>query len=253
MEELSLMGSYDDLVYEKQDGVVKITLNRPERLNAMTKSMYVELREALLESELDTEVHVVILTGAGRGFCTGGDLSEFNSFHEKGDAMALAGYGWTSLPTYLQIGSGTKPVISMVNGVAYAGGFVLAMESDIVVAARSARFKLPEALLGMSDVYAAAHLPITIGLARAKFMLLTCCEITADEAHAWGLVARVVDDDQLEAETMRVAEAIKLTQPLARSWNKAILNRWLPPFDSRALRETATAPESGAGTQRFAR
>lgn len=242
---------YDELIYETQGPVARLTLNRPAKLNAITQNLYRELRHALIRAELDKAIEVIVLTGAGRAFCAGGDLTEVHSMHEAGHDIDLAVAADNSSATFRQMENMEKPIVCVVNGLAHAAGFVLAMQADITIASEQATFRLPEALRGMSDVYAACHLSSFIGVARTKYLLLTCDEISAQEAFDWGFVARVVPHDRIESEAEHVVQKILATQPAARGWNKLLVNRTMAPFDGRALKATIASGETMAGTQSF--
>lgn len=242
---------YQELVYETKGPVARLTLNRPAKLNAITQNLYRELRHAFIRAELDQAIEVVVLTGAGRAFCAGGDLTEVHSMHQAGDGIDLAIAADNSSATFRQMENMQKPIVCIVNGLAHAAGFVLAMQADIAIASDRAKFRLPEALRGMSDVYAACHLSAYIGVARTKYLLLTCDEITAQQAFDWGFVARVSPHDSIEAEADRVVQRILDTQPAARGWNKLLVNRTMMPFDGRALKETIASGDTMAGTQSF--
>jgi enoyl-CoA hydratase/carnithine racemase len=245
--------TFDELIYERRGPVARITLNRPHKLNAITQKLYGELRRAIVKADIDPEVEVIVLTGAGRAFCAGGDLTEVNAMHDDpARQFDLAIAADNSTATFKQIEVVDKPVVAIVNGLAHAAGMVLAMQSDIVIASERASFRLPEALRGMSDVYAAGHLASFIGVARTKYMLMTCVEISAAEALSWGFIARVVPHDQLEAEAQKAVDLILATGTEARVWNKMLVNRGLPAFDNRGLRATIQSTQTKSGTQSFA-
>jgi enoyl-CoA hydratase len=243
--------AYRDILYKKSGRAAWITLNRPAKLNAVTQLMYRELRHALIRADQDKGVDAVVLTGAGRAFCAGGDLSEVHEMHAQGQSIELAAAADNSSATFRQMENMDKPVICLVNGLAHAAGFVLAMQADITIASDKASFRLPEALRGMSDVYAACHLSSYIGVAKTKYLLMTCKEISAREADDWGFIARVVPHAELESAGEEVVREILETQSAARSWNKLLVNRTMPPFDGRALKETIVSGETMSGTQRF--
>jgi enoyl-CoA hydratase/carnithine racemase len=242
---------YEQLVYSTDGPTARVTLNRPDKLNAITQQLYAELRHALTRANADPTVEVIVITGSGRAFCAGGDLAEVNALHKDNRVLDLALVGDNSSATFRQIENVDKPVIAAVNGLAHAAGCVLVMLSDIAIASDRASFRFPEALRGMAEPYAAARLGALIGLARARYMILTCVEIDAATAADWGLVARVVPPDQLEAETRRTVELILGTGTQARAWNKAMVNRALPPFEPRALRLTVSDPRTEVGTNSF--
>ena len=245
------MQSYRELMYEVDARVARIVLDRPKKLNAVTQLLYEELRHAFMRADTDPAVDVVILTGAGRAFCSGGDLTEVNEMHQEGRELDLALVGVNSSATFRQMEAMEKPIVALVNGLAHAAGLILVLQSDIAIASEKARFRLPEALRGMAEPYAAAHLGAHIGFGRAKYMILTCAEIDAARAEAWGLVSRVVPHEELEAAGKEVVAQILETQPTARRWNKALMNRTLPPFDGQALRATIQSAETMDGTQSF--
>lgn len=245
------MDAYQELIYQKTGQAVWLTLNRPAKLNAVTQLLYRELRHALIRADQDKSVDLVVLTGVGRAFCSGGDLAEVHAMHAAGQSIELAAAADNSSATFRQMEIMDKPVICLVNGLAHAAGFVLAMQADITIASDKASFRLPEALRGMSDVYAACHLSSYIGVAKTKYLLLTCKEISAKDACDWGFIARVVPHAELEAAGEEAVQQILETQPSARSWNKLLVNRTMPPFDGRALKETIVSGETMTGTERF--
>lgn len=244
----------DQVLYRREGSVARITLNRPKKLNAITQQMYVDVRRAFVKAEIDPAVEVVILDAVGRAFCAGGDLGEVNVMHDDPERrLDLATAADNSTSTFKQMEVMDKPIIALVNGLAHAAGMLLAMQSDIVIASERASFRLPEALRGISDVYAAAHLPAYIGVARTKYMLMTCEEINAAEAERWGFIAKVVPHDQLEAEGKKVAELILSTGSEARVWNKMLVTRFMPSFDNRGLKATLHSTQTKSGTQEFNR
>ena len=246
------MDHYEELTYSVRGRAARITLNRPRRLNAITQKLYGELRHALTRANADPAADVVVLTGEGRAFCAGGDLTEVNALHSENRTLDLALVGDNSSAAFRQIENIDKPVIAMVNGLAHAAGCALVTLCDIAIASERATFRFPEALRGMAEPYAAARLAALIGLARARYMILTCAEIDAATAAEWGLVARVAPADELEAEVGRTVDLILETGLHARTWNKAMMNRTLPPFEPRALRATVSDSRTASGTESFA-
>lgn len=245
--------TFEHLACEQHGRSSWLILNRPDKLNAITQTLYAELRTALVVADLHEETEVVVLTGAGRAFCAGGDLAEVHGMHERNDGVELAAAVDNSTATFRQMETMAKPIVCAVNGLAHAAGFLLAMQADITIASDRATFRLAEALRGISDVYAACHLASYIGVARTKYLLMTCAEISAREACEWGLIARVVPHDRLQAAAAETVQQILDTQPGARAWNKTLVNAAaLPPFDGRALKETIASGETKAGTRRFA-
>jgi 2-(1,2-epoxy-1,2-dihydrophenyl)acetyl-CoA isomerase len=199
--------------YDCRDGVAAITLNRPEKLNAFTATMHAELRAALDDAGRRAEVRAVLLTGAGRGFCAGQDLSE--RVRKPGDPPRDLGAGLEAGYNRLvrQIRALDKPVVAAVNGVAAGAGANIALACDIVLAARSARFVQSFAKIGLiPDAGGTWQLPRLVGRARALGLALLAEPIDAEKAEAWGLIWRAVDDETLMEEARTVAARLA-TQP----------------------------------------
>jgi enoyl-CoA hydratase len=242
---------FEDLLYQAAPPVARITLNRPHKLNAVTQRLYTEIREALVQADADPAIEVVVLTGAGRAFCVGGDLTEVHQMHSADASSALVAAADNSSQTFMKFETIDKPIICLVNGIAHAGGMIFAVQSDIIIASDRAVFRLPEALRGIVDPFVATRLQAHIGLARTKYVCLTCAEITAQEAADWGLVVRVVPHEQLDEEAARIVTQILATKREARRWNKRLLHRSLGPVDPYVLRDVMTHGETRDGTAPF--
>jgi enoyl-CoA hydratase len=202
-----------------QPGVALLRLNRPDRLNALSPGMVAEIPEALTTVATDRECRVIILTGAGRGFCAGLDLQTATSAPDgfgRGPGRMLEGQErFASMIKTLR--SLRQPVIAAVNGAAAGAGFALALGSDIRIAAQSARFHVAAVKLGLSggECGMSYLLPRQIGSARALELLLTGRPFDAAEAERIGLVARVVPDEELIDTALEMADAIVANSPLA--------------------------------------
>ena len=199
---------YQYLLADIESGVLKITLNRPEVLNSFRLEMSHELAEALSFARAEKTIRAVLLTGAGRGFCAGQDLS----------AVPLDGPGKLDLgiivkqtynPVISAIRKLDKPVIAAVNGVAAGAGANLAIACDIVIAAESASFIQSFSKIGLiPDTAGTFFLPRAIGLPMATALMMTGDKITATRAAEIGLIYRVVPDDQLPVESMKLASTL---------------------------------------------
>ncbi len=206
------------VLVERSGAVARVVLNRPDRLNAFTVAMHAALREALEEIAADESVRAVLLTGAGRGFCAGQDLSD--RAVAPGTARPDLGVSietWYN-PLVRLLRSMPKPVVCAVNGVAAGAGANLALACDIVLAARSARFVQAFAKIGLvPDTGGTWFLPRLVGSARAAGLVMLGEPLEADRAEAWGLIWKAVDDAALDGEARalaaRLAEAP--TQALA--------------------------------------
>jgi 2-(1,2-epoxy-1,2-dihydrophenyl)acetyl-CoA isomerase len=219
---------FETITFEKQDGLAVLTLNRPSVLNALNNHLITEMRTALRESENNPDIRVLIITGAGRGFCAGADLNsdDIPGFSEKshlsvGDIVAelMAEY---HNPLIMDITRLRKPVISAVNGITAGAGNGLALAGDIVIAARSASFKLvfgPQ--LGIiPDMGCTWFLPRLIGRARTLGMTLTGDKLPAETAAEWGLIWKCVDDDKLMDEARKVGRKLADGPPRVYTYMK---------------------------------
>ena len=202
------------------DGIARITLNRPDRLNSFTRAMHGELREAL--DDLG-DARVVIITGAGRGFCAGQDLND--RAVAPGEAVDLGESveeSWN--PLIRRLAAMPQPVIARVNGVAAGAGANIALACDLVVAAKSAKFIQSFAALGLiPDSGGSWHLPRLVGQARALGLALTGEPLPAEKAAEWGLIWKCVEDDALDAEVDALAARLAALPPLGLAAIKAII------------------------------
>ena len=201
------------VLYEAADGVAMLTLNRPDKLNAFTEAMHGELARALDRIEADAGIRAVLLTGAGRGFCAGQDLND--RVMGEGDAPPDLGDTLERLynPLIRRICRLERPVVCAVNGVAAGAGANIALNCDIVLAARSAKFIEAFCRLGLvPDAGGTYILPRLVGAARARGLALLGEALSAEQAEAWGLIWRAVDDERLMDEAMALARHLA-TQP----------------------------------------
>jgi 2-(1,2-epoxy-1,2-dihydrophenyl)acetyl-CoA isomerase len=198
--------AYETIIFERVEGVARLTLNRPDRLNSFNTFMHGEVAEALAIAANDSEVRAVLLTGAGRGFCAGQDLSDRAVAPgaapvDLGDSIDRY-YG----PLIRRLTSLDKPVICAVNGVAAGAGANIALACDIVIAARSAKFIQSFANIGLiPDSGGTWVLPRLIGQARALGLAMTGEPLPAEKAEAWGMIWKCVDDEALEGEAWALA------------------------------------------------
>ncbi|MDQ0471677.1 2-(1,2-epoxy-1,2-dihydrophenyl)acetyl-CoA isomerase PaaG [Labrys wisconsinensis] len=198
------MSQTDTVIAEATDGVLRLTLNRPDKLNAFNEGMHLALRAGFERAREDTDLRAVLLTGAGRGFCAGQDLGDRDP--RKGTPDLGHTIETFYNPLLRLIRSLEKPVVCAVNGVAAGAGANLAFACDITLAARSARFIQSFARIGLvPDSGGTWSLPRLIGEARAKALALTAQSLDAETAADWGLIWRAVDDDTLMDEAAALA------------------------------------------------
>jgi enoyl-CoA hydratase len=204
---------YSTLLFSLQDGVATVTINRPDKLNALNATVIAELGDVAARAERDETIQGVILTGAGpKAFVAGADIGEIATQGPvDGKARALIGQR-----VFRSLERCGKPVIAAVNGFALGGGCELAMACHLRVASEQARFGQPELKLGIGPGYGGTvRLPRLVGRGRALELLLTGQMIDAQEAHRIGLVNRVVPADRVMAESEQLMRAILENGPLA--------------------------------------
>ena len=219
--------AFEAIIYEKRGSVGYLTLNRPEKMNAFNAALLSELRECLDAIDDDSEVRVVVLTGAGRAFSAGFDLDRSPGDPEPHGSAPDA---WREhlkghVDTFMKVWNLRAPVIAAVNGFALAGACELVQLCDIKIASDRAVMGEPEIRAGVGPPVLIT--PFSVGLARAKELLLTGDTVDAHEAARIGLVSRVVPHDELMAECERVARKISLLSPIGVQMSKAAVNRAL--------------------------
>jgi 2-(1,2-epoxy-1,2-dihydrophenyl)acetyl-CoA isomerase len=198
--------NYENILFDITDGIATLTLNRPDKLNSFTQAMHEEVRHALHKVGADKSVRVFVLTGAGRGFCAGQDLSDRSV--EPGARPVDLGDSVEKnyAPLVLALRALPMPVICAVNGVAAGAGANIALACDIVLAAKSASFVEVFCKLGLiPDTGGTYFLPRLIGNARAMGLAMLGEKLSAEKAEAWGLIWKAVPDEDLVAETQAMA------------------------------------------------
>lgn len=221
-------GEYEDIRYELSgDGIAKITINRPEVHNAFRPQTLIEVSDALTRAREDTEVGVIILTGAGdKAFCSGGDQrvrGDTGYLSEPGKAGAVGRFHVTDL--HIQMRRLPKPIIAMVAGYAIGGGHVLHLVCDLTVAADNARFGQVGPKVGSFDGgFGAGLLAEMVGVKKAKEIWFLCEQYSAEEAREMGMVNKVVPLADLEAETVAWARRMLQMSPFALRLMKASFN-----------------------------
>lgn len=204
--------SREAIIYEVSDGVARLILNRPEKLNSMNVPLLEESRAAIAEAEQDPEARVLVITGSGRGFCSGADLSARG---ESSAGLSPGQHTYQRMDRYFNpliraIHECKLPVICAVNGVAAGGGMGLALSGDIVIAARSATFvQVFTKQLGIiPDCGSSWYLERLVGRARAMGLAFLGDKLTAETAEVWGLIWKCVDDDHLGREVDAIARQL---------------------------------------------
>lgn len=203
---------YQNLIIEKKEGIALVTINRPEALNALNTRFFNEMDHFVNSIKDDQEIQIVIITGTGKAFVAGADISEMvDQSPEEGTAFSKLGQNTFSSLATLRV-----PVIAAVNGFALGGGLELAMGCDFRIASSKARFGQPEVNLGMIPGYAGTQrLPRLVGMADALYLLMTADIINAEEALRIGLVQKVVEPEELMEEVFKIAKNIQSKGPEA--------------------------------------
>jgi 2-(1,2-epoxy-1,2-dihydrophenyl)acetyl-CoA isomerase len=205
------------VLVERRGAVTLLTLNRPDRLNAFTTDMTTRLSEAFAEAAQDKAVRVIVLTGAGRGFCAGQDLSERSVAPGASERVDVGESIETRFnPLVRQMRAARKPIVAAVNGVAAGAGANIALACDIVVAAKSASFIQSFVKIGLlPDCGGTWFLPHHLGPARAMALAMTAEPLPAEKAAEWGLIWKTVDDGELMGQAMGLADRLAAQSPSA--------------------------------------
>ena len=205
--------SFDTILFDVTDGVAKLVLNRPDKLNSFTGQMHKEIRSCMKTIENDNNIRCLLITGSGRGFCAGQDLNDrdVSAGSEAPDLGESLEKNYN--PLLRRIKALEKPVICAVNGVAAGAGANIALACDIVLAARSASFIQSFSKIGLvPDSGGTWSLPRTVGHARAMALSLLAEKVPAEQAEEWGMIWKCIDDEELLPEAEKMA-AFLATQP----------------------------------------
>lgn len=219
--------SYQCLIYDEQEGIATLTMNRPERLNALGDTLRQDLHDAIVRASAAPAIRVIILTGAGRGFCSGGDVKAMNEAKESGQSQALLDKIAPSRDqTILAMRDAPKPIIAAVNGPAAGAGMNLALACDIRIASTTARFGETFVKRGLHVDWGGTYfLPRLVGMAKACELIFTGEMIEAQEALKLGLVSSVVTPEALMPTVQELARKIAAGPPIAIRLAKRALYR----------------------------
>ncbi|KAB2328356.1 enoyl-CoA hydratase [Cytobacillus depressus] len=240
-----------ELMVETQNGVRTLTLNRPERLNAITPSLHLQLEQALSEAAVDDDVRVVVITGAGRGFCAGLDLLERKNQETSSISRSerLDELRWVGRQA-LGIVHCDKPVIAAINGIAAGAGFALSLACDIRFMSKSARVTTGYIRRALSpDGGMSYFLPKLVGQAKASELIFTGRDINSDEAERIGLVNGVFPSDEFYEQVMIFARNLAEGPPIALTLSKRLLTESTYPDLRTILKQEITAIQSCFNTK----
>lgn len=224
-----LTDSWKHFGFSIEAGVATLTFNRPEKLNALTFEVYADLRDLLTELPQHQDVRVLVITGTGRGFCSGGDVNAIIGELLKMDAGERLEFTRMTGTVTQRMRESPVPIVAAINGVAAGAGAVLALAADFRLLARSATFAFLFTRVGLSgaDMGSAYLLPRLIGLGRAMELLMLGETVTADQALAIGLATRVVDDPELATASTELARRLADGPQQAYASTKTLVSREL--------------------------
>ena len=219
------MKSYQTIIYEKKNGVARITLNRPEAMNSITRTMFLEIGQALDDAELDSNVRVVVLKGSGKSFCTGVDMKfaseELKTLQDQQDLFRLGNQMALEKMEGL-----SKPVIAAVQGYCLAGGFEMMLAADLAIATEDAKIGDQHINYGLFGGGGCAYrLALLVGMRKAKEIVLTGKRLSGKEAEQLGLVNLAVPTDKLESAVDEMAAELSGKSPVAIKLSKWFINR----------------------------
>jgi enoyl-CoA hydratase/carnithine racemase len=232
--------------FEREGSVALVTVDRPQARNAMTGAMYFSVRYAIDHMNTDPTLSGMIITGSGDVFIPGGDLGA-----DPIDNWGGPAYLGMDCAPFDAVRYSPKPVVCAVNGICQGGGLMIAMMADIAVASERATFRAPELYRGIADMNYAQILPAQIGPARAKDMLYTGRKVTAAEAEAWGLVARVVPHDDLMTQAREALAGAVRCAPQARADVKRVISTSYGNYDRMSMDASLAGPEALEGFHAF--
>jgi enoyl-CoA hydratase/carnithine racemase len=215
--------------FEVDNGVATVTFDRPEKLNALTFDVYADFRDLLAELEHRNDVSVLVVTGSGKGFCSGGDVDEIIGELQGMDTKGLLEFTRMTGTVVERMRRLPIPIVASVNGVAAGAGSVIALAADLRLLAASASFHFLFTKVGLAgaDMGSAYLLPRVVGLGRATEMLMLGEKVDADQAVAVGLASRVVEDERLPAETSGLARRVAGGPAMAYAATKILVGREL--------------------------
>ena len=214
--------TYHKILYELQDGIARVTLNRPEKRNALNGAIIGELKEAISETGRDPQCRVVLLSGAGKDFCSGADLEGIDKTAHADILDNMAGARQTA-ELFLMMRNHPRPIVAAVQGRALAGGCGLATACDIILAAQSAQFGYPEVNIGFVPAMVMAILRRSISEKAALELVVTGETVSAARAQELGLIHRIYPDDQFAAEVTAYAKLLASKSSSAVMLSKRLL------------------------------
>jgi enoyl-CoA hydratase/carnithine racemase len=232
---------YQNLDVAVRDGVMWIRIDREARGNSLSRDTYAEIRTATRLAEVDDGVDVIVYTGTGRFFATGGDLDEAMRYIEDRDLLTLQ--EWFDITPFDTIQSSEKVTIAALNGLCMAGGLMLAKSCDIVVAADDVKFAIPEGRVGLADPWIPSFFRHAANPSLARLMMFSGQQFTTDVARQIGIVGEVVAPDRLQPRVEEMVGEVRQTTPWARRRYKRYLNAYREVISKEGMGQTYLEPD----------
>ncbi len=236
-----------------EDGVYRITFSRPEQMNALTPTLYGEVKRGVQRAGVRADVDTVVIAGSPGIFAAGGDLKLFLSLLDLPDDDFTEEFGRAydePLP-FRAILECPKPVITAVDGICLAGGLIMAAASDVVLATADSTFGVPEGRVGLADPFCATLLPLALGISRARYLMLTGRNIDAVTAERWGLVHQVVGAGELDDAVARAVHDLRRGAPEAKTAYKLVANSHVPYMSAEVIKNVASTANGREGLAAF--
>lgn len=245
--------SVGDLLVQANGHVGIVTMNRPDKLNAMGRGFWRDLREVLERLEGDGRTRVIVITGAGdKAFSAGGDIASFAELKTLDDKRR---FQMDAMRTFAAVEETTLPVIAAVNGWALGGGCEITLACDFVVASDKAVFGMPESALGLVPGFGVLRAPSVVGRQMTKLMVMAGERLSAHEAFEAGLVQRVVPHERLMAEALALARKVAANSPYAHAVGKRLINRGIDraefDYSVEALTVLQSTDDTAEGVRAF--
>lgn len=244
--------------YETTPEAIWITLNRPDSLNLIDEEVFHHLTECFIRARCDEERSVVVFGSTGRMFSGGGNLGEGQELIDLAKqgfserlATVMYEHVYGDYPAFYAIESCPKTVICAMNGSAYGAGAVLVLLCDMVLAVRGAKLSIAPGKWGIADTVSAVRLVPRVGLARAKDLIFTARSVPAEELLAMGVVNRVCDPADFDAQVRQYVDEVRTVSPLAREFTKAVMQRNLPAYSVEEHYRSAIGTDFRAGLEAF--
>jgi len=252
------MSEFKTIIFTKQDQVATITLNRPDAANGMNLQLTTELAQVAHYCSEDQSLKAVVLTGSGRFFCAGGDINEMRT-SEDGPGNGVKRIADALHEAIIVFSKMDPPLICAINGTAAGAGFSIAVAGDIVLAAESAKFTMAYSNVGLSpDGSSTYYLPRLIGLRKTQELMFTNKLLSAQEAYQWGLLTKVVSDDDLQEEAQKIAQSFvkgakgsnaAIKKLLAKTYSNNLQTQL--ELESAAIAENADSADGKEGVAAF--